>query len=359
MLSGGPAAGRQPFDQGGVRSLGDPVSGDDASVVEVRELRKTYRVLNRRTWWRDLVRPEYRFVQALRGVSFTLRPGESVAYLGPNGAGKSSTIKCLAGIIKPDSGTVRVFQQDPWQRRTEVLARIGAVFGQKSLLFPDLTLRDALDIYRRVYGLRRRDVDEFVEEFDTHVRVRHLLSKPVRRLSLGERMRGELMAALVHDPDLLLLDEPTIGLDLTTREGFLQLLRRRVDRGRTVLLATHRLEDVEAVCRRALLLSSGRLIYDGSVDDLRRKVGGKRSARVRYRGRLPGAVAGSLPVIRRHQPSDEEGEVEVEVPPDARPSSVVAELEAVVEVVEVTVGYPRLEHVLQTVFARTEKGDAG
>lgn len=207
----------------------------------------------------------------------------------------------------------------------------------------------------RLDAVGSRSMDDFLAEFDTYVRIGHLLARPVRRLSLGERMRGELAAALLHDPDLLFLDEPTIGLDLSARDGLLRLLRRRIDRGCTVFLATHRIEDVEALSRRVILLSSGRLAFDGPAGELRERLGERRSARVTYRGELPAEDVAGLRVLRW---DPEAGVIEVEVGADVPPSVVVGRLEKAVHVSEVTVGFPPLEHVVKAVFDVGERTEA-
>ncbi|MGV9310141.1 ABC transporter ATP-binding protein [Nonomuraea sp. NPDC003727] len=208
-------------------------------------------------------------VHAVRELSFTVAPGEFVGCLGPNGAGKSTTIKMLCGILTPTSGTVRVAGLDPSRRRTVLARRIGVVFGQRTTLWWDLPLRDSFELIRLLYKVDRRDFAERLDELVETLDLAAFLRTPVRQLSLGQRMRGDLTAALLHAPDVLVLDEPTIGLDVVSKNSIRSfLLRVNAERGTTVLLTTHDLGDVERLCRRVMLIDHGRLAFDGSLDDL-------------------------------------------------------------------------------------------
>jgi ABC-2 type transport system ATP-binding protein len=210
-----------------------------------------------------------RVVHAVRDLSFRVEPGEFVGYLGPNGAGKSTTIKMLCGILTPTSGRVRVAGLDPSRRRTTLARRIGVVFGQRTTLWWDLPLGDSFELIRLLYKVDRKlfaaRLDELTETLDLGAFVR----TPVRQLSLGQRMRGDLAAALLHAPDVLVLDEPTIGLDVVSKAGIRAFLQRlNTERGTTVLLTTHDLGDIERLCRRVMLIDHGRLAFDGTLDDL-------------------------------------------------------------------------------------------
>lgn len=208
-------------------------------------------------------------VHAVRDLSFTVSPGEFVGYLGPNGAGKSTTIKMLCGILTPTSGRVRVAGLDPTRRRTTLARRIGVVFGQRTTLWWDLPLKDSFELVRLLYRVDRaafrRRLDELIETLD----LSEFLKTPVRQLSLGQRMRGDLTAALLHAPDVLVLDEPTIGLDVVSKNSIREfLLRVNAEQGTTVLLTTHDLGDIERLCRRVMVIDHGRLAFDGTLDDL-------------------------------------------------------------------------------------------
>jgi ABC-2 type transport system ATP-binding protein len=224
------------------------------------------------------IRRRREVVRAVDGISFDITAGEIVGYIGPNGAGKSTTIKMLTGILVPTGGTVRVDGLDPQRSRIELAMRIGVVFGQRNQLWWDLPLADSFELLRHVYRVdparHARRLSEFVELLD----LGPFLDTPVRQLSLGQKMRGEITAALLHDPSILYLDEPTIGLDVVSKSRVREFLAR-VNRelGVTVILTTHDLSDVERLCSRLMVIDRGRLVYDGTVDDLKARHGQHRT----------------------------------------------------------------------------------
>ena len=249
--------------------------------IVVEDLVKTFHVAERTrgTWGalRGLVRRNVRTVHALDRVSFTLKPGELVGYIGPNGAGKSTTVKILSGILVPDAGRVEVDGLVPWKQRVRHVARIGVVFGQRTQLWWDLPVIESFDLLRDVYRVPpeqyRRTRDELVDLLD----LAPLLDVPVRQLSLGQRMRCDLAAALVHSPSILFLDEPTIGLDAVSKLAVRDfVLRINRERNVTVILTTHDMDDIEALCRRVIVIGDGHILSDGSLADLRRSVSRQR-----------------------------------------------------------------------------------
>jgi ABC-2 type transport system ATP-binding protein len=235
-------------------------------VIEASGVSKTFFVRRRA----GLLRRAKVEVRAVRDLSFTIRRGEMVGYIGPNGAGKSTTIKMLTGILVPSAGTLRVAGVEPARERLALTRRIGVVFGQRTTLWWDLPLRDSFSLLRRIYKIPttryRENLDRLVDALD----LGPLLDVPVRQLSLGQRMRGDIAAALLHDPEVLYLDEPTIGLDIVSKtkvREFLTALNAR--QGTTVLLTTHDLTDIEQLCSRVMVIDKGALVYDGDLDGLR------------------------------------------------------------------------------------------
>ncbi|MFE1177316.1 ATP-binding cassette domain-containing protein [Streptomyces sp. NPDC058773] len=253
-------------------------------LIEVDGVEKVFSVRRRA----GRLRRVRREVRAVDGLSFRVPRGEMVGCIGPNGAGKSTTIKMLTGILVPSGGRLRVAGIDPARERTRLARRIGVVFGQRTTLWWDLPLRDSYELVRRMYRVPdaayRANLERCVELLD----LGPLLAVPVRQLSLGQRMRGDIAAALLHDPEVLYLDEPTIGLDVISKAKVREFLREvNAERGTTVLLTTHDLTDIEQLCRRVIVIDHGHSVYDGGLDGLRAAGEGERTLVVDLARELP------------------------------------------------------------------------
>jgi ABC-2 type transport system ATP-binding protein len=249
-----------------------PEHGQLSPVIETRDLRKTFIVR------RGRLRRERVEVRAVDGVSLSVSSGEMIGYIGPNGAGKSTTIKMLTGVLVPSAGHVRVSGVEPSRKRVELARRIGVVFGQRTQLWWDLPLRDSFELLRYVYRVpparHRENLDAFVELLE----MSPFLGTPVRQLSLGQRMRGDLTASLLHDPEIVFLDEPTIGLDVVAKARIREFLEHlNKERGTTVLLTTHDMSDIERLCSRMVIIDHGRVIYDGALQAILDRYGGERT----------------------------------------------------------------------------------
>ncbi|HJV45579.1 MAG TPA: ATP-binding cassette domain-containing protein [Bacillota bacterium] len=249
--------------------------------IEVKNLTKQFNSYRSRAGLkgaiRDLISREYTTMRAVDEISFHVKKGEMVGYIGENGAGKSTTIKMLTGILQPTSGFIRVNGMDPHKQREEFVRTIGVVFGQRSQLWWDIAVQESFRLLKKVYQISDEMYRDHMGEVIDILEIEDLLNRPVRKLSLGQRMRCELAAALIHNPPLLFLDEPTIGLDVLVKLKIRDFLKElNVRYGTTILLTTHDLADIEALCSRVVMLDEGKIIYDGALQDLREDwAGGK------------------------------------------------------------------------------------
>lgn len=244
-------------------------------MITMEHVCKSYRVAKRNAGFGEackaLFRREYEVIHALSDVSFTISDGEMVGYIGPNGAGKSSTIKILSGILTPDSGIVLVDGRVPYRERIAHVAQIGVVFGQRSQLWWDVPVIDSFELLKDIYSIPESTYRDNVEELSGLLDLKELLRSPARTLSLGQRMRCEIAASLLHSPKILFLDEPTIGLDAVSKLAVREFIRKQNEIHKTtVILTTHDMQDIEALSQRIILIGKGRILLDGTLDDIKR-----------------------------------------------------------------------------------------
>ncbi len=244
-------------------------------MIQMENISKSYKVAKRNAGFKEacraLFRKEYETIRALDRVSFTIRDGEMVGYIGPNGAGKSSTIKILSGILTPDSGTCLINGRVPWKDRVNHVRDIGVVFGQRTQLWWDVPVIDSYELLRDIYSISKETYDHNLEELTGLLNLGELLKTPARQLSLGQRMRCEIAASLLHGPKILFLDEPTIGLDAVSKLAVREfILRQNQEHGTTVILTTHDMQDIEALTSRIILIGKGKVLMDGGLERLRR-----------------------------------------------------------------------------------------
>ena len=329
--------------------------------IEVHNLQKTFRTKRKaaglRGSVRSLFRPEYGQVEAVRELSFRMEAGELLGFIGPNGAGKSTTIKMLTGILHPTSGEAKVLGFIPWKERQKLAFQIGTVFGQRPQLWYHLPAIDTLILFGKIYELddevARKRIDFLAEAFE----IRDLLEVPVRKLSLGQRMRCEVAASLLHRPRLLLLDEPSIGLDVVAKQHIRDAIRRmNSEEGVGVLLTSHDAGDLEALCKRVIIVNHGQIVYEDKVSNLKRKFLTTKMVEVRYAEEVSKDFA-----IRGVQ-TLKVGRYGVKLKFDTAQTPVDAVMSHISEagdIVDITISDPPLEEVIAKIYEQVREGTHG
>lgn len=245
-------------------------------AVQVTNLKKKFYIAKTKDGilqkFTQFVRPQYESLEAIDDISFEIKRGEKVAFIGPNGAGKSTTIKLLIGIFQPSSGSIRVFDKDPFVDRKKIAYKIGIVFGQRSQLWYHLPAIDSFTLLATIYDINRKNLKERLEYLSEIFQLSHFISRPVKELSLGERMRCELVASLLHNPEILFLDEPTIGLDIISKDAIRHLIHQRAElESTTIFLTSHDIIDIEKVCDRIILINNGKIVVDDLVKSIKNR----------------------------------------------------------------------------------------
>jgi ABC-2 type transport system ATP-binding protein len=313
-------------------------------VIELSNVSRAFTVTSRTG-----LRRTKREVRAVDGLSFTVEPGEVMGYIGPNGAGKSTTIKMLTGILVPSSGSIRVAGVDPSRHRLKLAKRIGVVFGQRTTLWWDLPLKDSFAVLQKMYDVPRARHLENLATFVELLDLGDLLDVPVRQLSLGQRMRGDIAAALLHDPEIVYLDEPTIGLDVISKTRLREFLAQvNAERRTTVILTTHDLDDIEALCSRVMVIDHGHQIFDGTLDRLRASQSAPRTLVVDLATSLPpievpGATVTKVDGPRQH----------LTFPTTTKAAPLLAEIAANYPLVDLSIAEPTIESVITQLYTPT------
>ncbi len=254
-------------------------------VIQLSHISKEYKILNRREGlkgsFQDLFSRNYRVIKAVNDISMSINKGEMVGYLGPNGAGKSTTIKMMTGVLEPSSGEISIAGRVPYKNRTKNAQEIGVVFGQRSQLWWSLPVIESFKILRDIYQVDTKAYKDMLEYYDSLIDVRELYGKPVRQLSLGQRTLCDILAAFLHNPQVVFLDEPTIGLDVTMKSKIRELIKHlNQDKNMTVILTTHDMGDVDALCKRIIIIDKGTALYDNHIENLRHYFGAYRTLKV-------------------------------------------------------------------------------
>ena len=325
------------------------------AIIEIDSLAKSYQIYQKREGLRasvaGLFRREYREVRAVRGIDLRVEQGEFVAFLGPNGAGKTTTLKLLSGVINPTAGTARVMGHVPWRRENAYRRRFALVMGQKNQLWWDLPAQESFRLHQQIYRIDPAEFDRVRDELVDLLDVRHLLAQPVRELSLGERMKMELTAALLHSPDVLFLDEPTIGLDVVAQHNIQKFLKHYQElRKITILLTSHYMKDVAALCRRVVIIAQGQIMYDGSLSGIIDRFSGHKVLTLLFGdGKMPSDLARYGEVLEIVEPK-----VKLQVD-----RNVIAEVLSSVlanhTIEDISVEDPPLEEVIAEMFSLSDE----
>jgi ABC-2 type transport system ATP-binding protein len=325
------------------------------SAIEVNRLTKTFTTAIKSSGiggsLKALIRPERRRVEAVKALSFHVREGERLAFIGPNGAGKSTTIKMLVGILHPSDGEAKVLGRVPWRQRQALAYHIGAVFGQKSQLWYHLPAADSFDLLAKIYELETRAYKERLAFLVDLFEIQPYLHVPVRKLSLGQRMRCEIAASLLHRPAILFLDEPTIGLDVVVKQRIRDLiLQLNQQEGVTIFLTSHDAGDVEILCRRAMVINHGELIYDGAVNTLKHTYLRTKTVSLKLGEAWEDFEAPGVTVLK-HKGYGVKLSVDTEVIPIAK---VVNQLLARYTIVDINVDNPPMEEVIAQIYQMSD-----
>lgn len=320
------------------------------NAVEIRNLQKSYRVYQKQEGLlasvRGLFHREYREVAAVKGIDLDVAQGEFVAFLGPNGAGKTTTLKLLSGVITPNGGEARVLGHVPWLRENEYRRRFALVMGQKNQLWWDLPAQESFLLHQKIYRIPPDEFARTRDELCDLLDVSHLLGRPVRELSLGERMKMELTAALLHSPDVLFLDEPTIGLDVIAQHNIQKFLKYyQQERKITILLTSHYMKDVAALCRRVVIIAQGQIIYDGSLAGIVDRFSGHKVLSLQFaNGRMPSDLSRYGEVLEIAEPKARLKVNRSDI------STVLASVLAAYTLEDISVEDPPLEEVIAELF---------
>ncbi|GIW81905.1 MAG: ABC transporter ATP-binding protein [Gemmatales bacterium] len=323
-------------------------------IIQVEGLTKVYRVSQKRAGLLGAVKSlfyrQYKEVRAVDGVSFRIEPGEMVAFLGPNGAGKTTTLKMLSGIIFPTSGQAKVLGYIPWQRANAFRRQFSLIMGQKNQLWWDLPAADSFNLHREIYSIPQAEFQRTLGELTELFGVADLTRQPVRELSLGERMKMEIIAALLHRPRLLLLDEPTIGLDVVAQVTIQKCLKEyNATRGVTMLLTSHYMRDVEALCSRVLVISHGKVVYDGALAGITEKFGSSKLLKLRFKDQVPADLHRFGEVVHREGPT---ADLKVD---RTRVAELLGGILDSYALVDLSIHDPPLDQVIARVFKQAEE----
>jgi ABC-2 type transport system ATP-binding protein len=322
----------------------------EEKMIQVEHISKTFKVSRRNAGFSEafkaLFHKKYECIKALDDISFTIGDGEMVGYIGPNGAGKSSTIKVLSGILTPEAGSCTINGRVPWKERTAHVKEIGVVFGQRSQLWWDVPVIDSFELLRDIYRIPEKVYKNNLEELVNLLSLEQIIRTPARQLSLGQRMRCEIAASLLHSPKILFLDEPTIGLDavskIAVRDFILELNRNH---GTTVILTTHDMQDIETLTKRIILIGKGKILMDGNLEDIRKQFSTSKRLTIEYQGETISPCEGMLPISLNSQLASFDIDLSI-----LNVSDAIAFLSKQVDVKDISVDGPSIDEVVAQLY---------
>lgn len=321
------------------------------NIIEIKNLTKTFKVKHKEGGlygsFKSIFLPIFKEVKAINSISFNIKKGEIVGFIGPNGAGKSTTIKILSGILHPTSGEVNVLKIVPWKNRKKLSYKIGCVFGQKPQLWYHLPSIDTFNLLSKIYELDKKEYEKRMNYLVDLFEVRNFINVPVRKLSLGQRMRCEIIASLLHSPEILFLDEPTIGLDIVAKQKIRELISELNKKEKiTILLTSHDIQDIERLCKRIIIINHGKIIYDGFLDRLEKGYLKNKIIKVKFSSLFKGLSNKGIKIIKA-----EEQEATFEVNTDI--ISIKRFIDTLInkyEIVDIDISAPPIEEIISKIF---------
>ena len=292
--------------------------------------------------------PEYETKKAVDGITFSIPDGQAVGFIGPNGAGKSTTVKMLSGILYPNSGEISINGFNPTKDRKQFVRHIGVVFGQKSQLWRDLPIVDTFDLLKHIYKIPEADFKRNMAFFNDILELHKFEKQSVRQLSLGQRMRADIVAAFLHNPNVVFLDEPTIGLDVVAKEKIREFITTiNKERGTTLLFTTHDMQDIEKTCKRIIIIDEGKIVYDGTIDDIRKKYGKERTLVVEFQDRFAQLT---LPNVKITSDADNPNKKSFIFPATTNVSALITEIASAHPINDLAIKEPEIESIIREIY---------
>ena len=326
------------------------------NVIEVKNLNKTFKVKKKEKGLKGslkaMVKPKYETIKAVDDINFNVEEGEMIAFIGPNGAGKSTTIKMLTGILYPDSGNINVLGLDPKKSRKKLAYKIGTVFGQKEQLWMHLTPYDNFKFFAAIYDIPEKRAEEKIENLKNLFELDKFINTPVRNLSLGQRIRCEIVAALIHEPKILFLDEPTIGLDPVVKESIRKLIKKMNEEyNTTVFLTSHDVLDIEKLCKRVVIVNNGKIVLDDSMTNLKYHYLNKKIVEVKSKEKINLRDEDGITVLKENKEN-----LKLEIDTRQKNLAYVLKLIDTDNIIDINISNTPLEEVIRDIYKETVKG---